>query len=148
MFGGSWSTGSVSTAPTSSGGGWGTGSLTSGGWSTGSAAPATSPSSGGTWSFDSGVSSSGGGGTYAYAVPVYGGSYSYQGSGGYYALPGAGLYAALPGEGGAYTPIDFPLMHELRPGERLDNMNVRGMFRENGTLPYLALGVIAALLLK
>jgi len=81
-------------------------------------------------------------------VPVYGGSYSYQGSGGYYALPGAGLYAALPGEGGAYTPIDFPLMHELRPGERLDNMNVRGMFRENGTLPYLALGVIAALLVK
>jgi|SRR6185436_3049600 len=150
MFSGSWSTGSISTTPTSSGGGgWTTGSTlinSGGGWSTGTA-PTSSSSGGGTWSFDSSSTQGSGGGTYAYTAPVYS-SYNYQGSGGYYALPGAGLYAALPGEGGAYTPLDFPLMHELKPGERLEDANARGLFAKGSVLPYLALGVIAALLLK
>ena len=79
-----------------------------------------------------------------------GGSVSYPASGGlsYAALPGAGLFAGPFGEGGAYTPLDFPLMHELRPGQRLEDLNVQSGTAGRSLLPVLALGLLATLLLK
>lgn len=148
--GGTWSTGSGGTTSTSGGGGW---SLIS---------PSTAPSGGGgTWSTGSETTSTGGSGstwstapalapvsisTYSYAAPTYYSS-SYQGSVSPYALPGAGLYASIPGEGGAYTPIDFPLMHELLPGERLEDLNVNPGLRLSRT-GWLLAGLAALFLLK
>lgn len=136
--GGGWSTGTVVPITTSSGGGWstGTGTISSApsgsSWSTGAIAPISSPISGG---------------GYIYSAPVYT-SYNYQGSAYPNALPGAGLYAMIRGEQGPYTPLDYPLMHELAPGERLEDLGTRLGLSRGSVLPYLALGVIAALLLK
>lgn len=97
--------------------------------------------------------------TYSYQAPAviygpsysesYAPSYSYQSSGYAPSLPGAGLRAGPFGERGPYTPLDLPLMHELLPGERLETLNPQSGGQVQGSiLPYLALGVIAALLLK
>jgi len=80
---------------------------------------------------------------------------SYYGTGGFYGytspgvtLLGAGLFAGPFGEGGPYTPFNFPLMHELRPGQRLEDLNVQSGVTNKSLLPMLALGILAALLLK
>lgn len=52
------------------------------------------------------------------------------------------------GERGPYTPLDFPLMRELTPGERLESLNTRNGSTRDSVLPYLALGVVIALLIK
>lgn len=153
MFSG-WST-VVSAPPVSGGGsGWSTGSGTGGttsggGWSTGPTQTAPS-GGGGSWTFGSGSSDTGSaGGGFSYAAPVQSySSYSYQSGNNTYSLPGAGLYAFPAGEQGPYTPIDFPLMHELAPGERLDDLNAQSGNAGGSVLPYLALGVILAVLLK
>lgn len=125
-------------APTSSG--------TFGTWS-GSGSGSVVSTSGGGWSFNSGDS---GGGSYSYTAASYpaGYSYNYQASTNPYVYPGAGLRAGPFGEHGPYTPIDFPLMRELTPGERLENLNTASGFAQDSVLPYLALGVIVALLVK
>ena len=94
-------------------------------------------------------------GTYTYSAPTqnYVPSYSYQ-SYNYqtglspYSAPGAGMQAGPFGERGPYTPLDFPLIRELLPGEALDRLNPQGGLAQASILPYLALGIIAALLLK
>lgn len=129
-FSGAWSTGSI--APTSSGGGgWTTGAVvnTSGGWG-----GATNTGSSGGWSAPTITQAS-----YAAA--------SYSTSGNSYSLPGAGLQVGPFGEGGPYTPIDFPLLHELRPGERLEDLQGNGTINRS-IAPYLIAGVVAFLLLK
>lgn len=154
MFSG-WSTassgGGSSTGTGTSGGGWSTGSsvgTSSGGWSTG---PTSGTSSG--WSFGTTAPVSSGGWSFGTPTQQTGGyvstgySYSYQ-SGGVspYALPGAGLYAGIFGEGGPYTPLDFPLMHELAPGQRLEDLNRPGStVKHTGGL--LLIGLIALLAL-
>lgn len=117
----------------------------------------TSSGTSGTWSGsgsgsvvstrDSGSSS----GSYSYIAPVSypaGYSYNYQASASSYAYPGAGLRAGPFGEHGPYTPIDFPLIRELTPGERLENLNTANDHTPGSVLPYLALGILMALLLK
>lgn len=92
--------------------------------------------------------------SYSYTAPQSGYSYttapyySYSQTPATSYQPGAGIQAGPFGERGPYTPLDFPLMHELTPGEQLGNLNPRSGFAGGSILPYLALGVIAALLIK
>ncbi len=88
--------------------------------------------------------------TYSYSAPsyTYGSSYSYQSAYPAYSLPGTGLQAGPFGDRGPYTPLDYPLIHELLPGQRLEDVNYASSGSGSSILPYLALGIIAALLLK
>lgn len=112
---------------------------------------------GGTFSLlpSSGSTGTTGAPSYSYAVSQPGYTYITAPSYSYsqlpataYVLPGAGRQAGPFGERGPYTPLDFPLMNELAPGERLENLNPRSGMAGNSVLPYLALGVIIALLVK
>lgn len=148
-FAGSWSTAPVTApAPSSGGGGWTTGTVLNTGGGTG-----------GTWGGGGSTGSSGGGGWLAPApaiapttytapasAPSYPTGYDYATGTTSYSLPGAGLQVGPFGEGGPYTPLDFPLLHELRPGEKLDDL--QGGIINRSTLPYLALGLIAFLILR
>lgn len=141
-FAGSWSTAPVA-APAPSGGGWTTGTVlsTGGGWGGGG-----STSSGGGWLAPAPTITIAQTSYSVSSTASYPSGYSYSGGGGVYAVPGAGIQAGPFGEGGAYTPLDFPLLHELRSGERLDDL--QGGMINRSALPYLALGVVAFLLLK
>ncbi len=145
MFSGSWGTISTSGGGSASGT-WstGTGAPAGSGWSTG-----TAPSGSGWLSSPSSptTATAGDGGSYGTGTYQSGGSGYY----GYYqapTYPGAGLSFGPYGEGGPYTPLDFPLMHELRPGQRLEDLNPQSGLANNKRLRFLALGVIAFLLLK
>lgn len=83
--------------------------------------------------------------SYSYTGGSY---YSYQSPGTAYALPGAGMQAGPFGERGPYTPLDFPLMRELMPGERLENLSPQTGTAKGAILPYLALGIVIALLVR
>lgn len=140
-----WSTATIVTSTPSGGGGWSTGtsntgSATGSGWSTGSS---DSGSGGGGWFAPAPVTQT----TYP-TTTSYPASYiDYQVAPVIsYAIPGAGLQAGPFGEGGPYTPLDFPLLHELRPGERLEDLQTRLVNRS--VLSYLVLGLVAYLLLK
>lgn len=133
VSGGSGSGGITGTAPISGGGITGT-------------AP-----TGSSWSFNTGDGFDSGGGGFIYTAPASyqtGYSYNYQSPLNAYGLPGAGLRAGPFGDRGPYTPLDFPLMRELTPGERLESLNPQSGSAGTSVLPYLALGIIAALLLK
>lgn len=131
--------------------GSGSGGSSGGGWSTGSGG--TTSTSGGGWTTGSGGGSSSGGWSFAPTVaptytpivaPTYTPSYaSYIPGGTVQVLPtGAGLQFGPYGEGGPYTPLEYPLLHELKPGQRLE-AGSGGIVRSG----WLLFGVLALALL-
>ncbi len=61
-----------------------------------------------------------------------------------YSLPGAGQRAGPFGERGPYTPLDFPVVEELRPGQRLEDVQTgtAGVSKTG----WLLLGLLAVLM--
>lgn len=83
---------------------------------------------------------------YSTSVVSYPSGYNYSYQTNVYSLPGAGLSVGPFGDYGPYTPLDFPLLHELRPGERLESL--QGGIINQSILPYLVGGLLLYLLLK
>jgi len=135
------------------GGGWNTGvapsggstQVSSGGGGTWSFGPSAQVNTGGTWSTQpvGGGSYYGGGGTYYLPGGYYGSEY-----GSPYG-PGAGLMVGPFGEGGPFTPLDFPPIKTLLPGERLEDAGAGGMLAGlTGIDKLLLAGLVGILLLK